>query len=179
MSPATYLAFFDELRQIKTAGLLQNVGMRIATTAKSAPRVALNYVKAVPGEIGGGIQNAGKGIGAFGTPVQSLKAGWRTSVSDFGKMDPTMKALMGFGLLTSGHEAISKDDPIPGKNRGRVERVGAAVGDQVGGLMGSPFGFGGSAAASMVGRKAGGLAGKGVDLIRGRKKPTPQPETIT
>lgn len=176
MNVATYLSFFDELEHIKTAGLLQNVGMRIATKAKALPRAAMNMTKAAPGELGGSIQNAGKAVGAFGTPVQSLKAGWKSTVTDFGKMDPKLKALMGLGLVAGGHEALSKTDPM-GAGRGRGERVGAVVGDQLGGLIGSPFGFGGGVAGGLVGRKAGGLVGKGVDLARGYKKPMPAPET--
>lgn len=176
MNTATYLSFLDELEKIKEAGLIQNLGTRI----RSAPSAALGLIKATPGAVRGGIQNAGSAVSAFSTPIDSLKRGWQTSVTDFGKMSPAMKGLAAMGLVTGGHEALAKDDPLR-QGRSRTVRVGTAVGDQVGGLIGSPFGLAGGIVGGQIGRKAGGLVGKGVEVARNltKKKPQPAPEMTT
>jgi hypothetical protein len=179
MKPATYLAFLDELGRIKEAGLLQNLGTRITSGVKAVP----GLIKATPGAIQGGIQNAGHAIGAFSTPIQSFKRGWQTSVTDFGKMGLGMKALAVTGLVAGGHEALAKEDPL-GQGRSRTQRVGTAIGDQVGGIIGSPFGLAGGLVGSQIGRKAGGLVGKGVEVARNLKKKQappadPPPERTT
>lgn len=171
MRPATYLSFLDELSRIKEAGLLQNLGTRITSGVKAVP----GLIKATPGAIQGGIRNAGSAVSAFATPIDSLKRGWQTSVTDFGKMSPAMKGLAAVGLVTGGHEALAKEDPLR-QGRSRTVRVGTAVGDQVGGLIGSPFGLAGGLVGSQIGRKAGGLVGKGVEMARRLKKSPPPTE---
>lgn len=169
MHAATLNGLFDELEKMKTAGILSNVGTKILNTAKSLPRNLKNGVQ-------GSIQNAGKAVGSFATPIQSLKDGANFTVKDFKSMGKVQKGLMGFGLAASAHEALSKNDPL-NKGRGRAERVGAAIGDQVGGLMGAPFGITGGIVAGQIGRKAGGMVGKGVGLLRSRPKDPAPPTT--
>lgn len=192
MNTATYLAFVDELEKISSGGvsedllramlgkagilflkprapkekqssMMRDLGTRIVAGAKAAPRV-----------LQGGIENAGKAVGAFATPVQSAKAGWKMSVTDFKKMGPGMKALMGLGLVSSAAEIAPKNDPM-GSGRSRLNRGITGVGDQVGGLIGAPFGLAGGLVGSQVGRKAGGLVGKGVDRLRGYQAPQSSP----
>lgn len=164
----------------KTSGLIQNLGTRIVSNVRAAPGAALAMAKATPGAVQGGIRNAGSAVSAFATPVDSLKRGWQTSVTDFGKMGRGMKALTAFGLVTGGHEALAKEDPLR-QGRSRTVRVGTAIGDQVGGLIGSPFGLAGGLVGGQIGRKAGGLVGKGVEVARNltKKKPQPTPEMTT
>lgn len=169
MHAASISAFFDELGHIKTAGLMANVGMKILHTAKALPRNIQQGAK-------GSIENAGKAVGAFSTPIKSLKEGARFTVKDFRSMGKVQKGLMGVGLVGSAHEALAKNDPL-GKGRGRAERVGAAIGDQVGGLVGAPFGITGGIVAGQIGRKAGGTVGKGVDLMRKHHKSSAPPQT--
>lgn len=161
---------------LKNAGLIQNLGSRI----RSAPSAALGLAKAVPGAMRGGIQNAGSAVSAFATPIDSLKRGWKTSVTDFGSMGTGMKALTAMGLVTGGHEALAKEDPLR-QGRSRTVRVGTAIGDQVGGMIGSPFGLAGGIVGGQIGRKAGGLAGKGVEVARKltKKKQPAAPEMTT
>jgi len=164
---------------LKNAGLIQNLGSRL----RSAPSAALGLVKATPGAVQGGIRNAGSAVSAFANPVQSFKKGWQTSVTDFGKMGPGMKALAVTGLVAGGHEALSKEDPMR-QGRSRTVRVGTAIGDQVGGIIGSPFGLAGGIVGGQIGRKAGGLVGKGVEVARNLKKKhtapaNPPPERTT
>ncbi len=150
MNATTFLAFQDEIAKIalsKSAGLLRDVGTRIISSTK------------------GGIRNVGNSIGAYATPVESFKRGWKATTTDFGSMSKAQKGLMAVGLATGGHEALSKNDPL-GKNRGRIERIGAVAGDQLGGIVGAPFGLAGGMAAGLVGRKIGGTIGKGIDKIR-------------
>jgi hypothetical protein len=164
MRAATYMAFLDELGKIKEAGMMSNLGTKILTSAKGAGRYLKN-------ETQGGIINAGKAVASWANPVNSFKKGLHTTIHDTKSMSVPMKALMGVGLLSSAHEATAKNDPM-GKGRGRAERIGAALGDQVGGVMGAPFGIAGGLVSSQIGRKAGGVVGKGVDLLR---RPKPQP----
>lgn len=167
MKTATYLAFLDELEKIsfaKEASFMTNLGTRIVNTAKAAPRAIGGFAKSLPGHARTGIQQAGQAVSAFGTPIESLKRGVTMTTKDFHSMSPAMKALMGIGLVGSAHEALSKTDPL-GQGRERPERVGAAIGDQVGGLIGTPFGVAGSLVAGQIGRKAGGLVGKGVGAV--------------
>lgn len=203
MRPATYLAFFDELEKMgsdsvkddllrallgkpgvfllahqdqkkKQAGLIQNLGTRIVSGVRAAPKVVADAVRATPGAVQGGIQNAGKAVGAFATPLQSAKAGWKMSVTDFKQMKPWMKGLMGLGLVSSAVEVGSKNDPM-GQGRSRLNRGITAAGDQVGGLIGTPFGLAGGLVGGQIGRKAGGLVGKGVDRLRGYQAQQPSP----
>lgn len=163
MRAATYMAFLDELGKIKEAGMMSNLGTKILTSAKGAGRFLKDQTQ-------GGIRNAGSAISSFATPVEAFKKGLHTTIHDAKSMSKPMKAMMALGLVGSVHEATSKNDPM-GKGRGRAERVGAALGDQVGGVMGAPFGLAGGLVSSQIGRKAGGLVGKGVDLLR---RPKPQ-----
>lgn len=173
MNAATYLSFLDELEKIKEAGLIQNLGTRIVSGVKAIP----GAVKATPGVVQGGIRNAGSAVSAFATPIDSLKRGWQTSVTDFGKMPTWMKGLAVAGLATSAHEGLAKEDPLR-MGRSRTERAVTAVGDQVGGLIGSPFGLAGGIVGGQIGRKAGSLVGKGIDAARKlTKKTQPLPET--
>lgn len=161
MNAATLMAFQNELEKIaffKSSGLLRDVGTRIISTAKSAKKITQ-----------GGVKNVGNAVGAFATPAESFKRGWKTTTTDFGSMSKPLKGMMALGLVTGGHEALSKDDPY-GNNRGRAERVGAVAGDQLGGIVGAPFGLAGGVAAGMIGRKVGGTLGKGVDLLRKSKE---------
>ena len=171
MNTATYLAFVDELEKIATtkeAGLLRDIGMRIAKSSGNAARAARAGVQ-------GGIQNAGNAVSAFSTPIDSLKRGLKASTTDFKSMGKMQKGLMGVGLLASGHEALAKNDPL-GQGRGRIERASTAVGDQLGGLIGTPFGIAGGFVAGQIGRKAGSVVGKGIEAVRqSRKKPDAPP----
>ncbi len=162
MNEITVLAFFDEIVKIKEAGILRDVGMRILTKAK-----------ALPGAAAGAIDNAGKAVSSFSTPVDSLKRGWRMTTQDFGNMSGGQKGLLALGLMGSGHEALAKEDPL-GQGRGRVERISTAVGDQLGGIIGTPFGITGGIVAGQIGRKAGSIVGKGLTAVgRSLKKPQP------
>lgn len=169
MKKETFDALTDELEKIgfqKEAGLLRDIGMRISKTVKS-----------VPGHARGAVQNAGSTISAFSTPIDSVARGLKATTTDFHTLSNSQKALLGFGLAGSAHEALSKKDPL-GQNRGRIERAATVVGDQLGGLVGTPFGLTGGLVGGQVGRKAGKVVGKGLEAIhRATKKPTPAPAT--
>lgn len=158
MNITTFRAF------VKEASILQNVGMRIMRTAK-----------AIPGHIRGGIQNAGSTVSAFSTPIDSLKRGVKATFSP--DMPAWQKSLAGIGLVTGAAEVAPKEDPLR-QGRSRFERATTAVGDQVGGLIGAPFGLVGGIVGSQIGRKAGMLTGKGAEgaakLLK-RKKEEPAP----
>lgn len=159
----------------KTAGLMTNLGTKILTKAKSLPRTALNAAKSLPGHARGSIQNAGSAVSAFSTPVDSFKKGLKMTTKDFGSMSKSQKGLLAVGLAGSTHEAVAKEDPL-GKGRGRIERVATSVGDQLGGIIGTPFGITGGVVAGQIGRKAGSLVGRGAEAVqRSFKKPQPAP----
>lgn len=172
MNSATYLAFFDEMEKIKEAGLLRDIGMRIVRTAKAAPGAAVQGMKSIPGHVRGSIQNAGSTISAFGTPIDSFKKGWKATTTDFHQMGRGQKALLAMGFAGSAHEALAKNDPL-GQGRGRIERAATAVGDQLGGIVGTPFGITGGIVGGQIGRKAGKAVGKGIQLLVPKKSQPP------
>lgn len=177
MKAATIQAFFSELAVIeKKAGVVSNIGGRILNVAQAGVRSMGSTARAAPtwaqGHVQGSIRNLGNTVHAFGTPIQSAKAGLKMTTKDFKNLGPGMKALMLGGAGMDAYEALAKNDPT-GKGRGRVERVGASVGSQVGGLIGTPFGITGGVAAGLIGRKIGGTVGKIGDAVRGYKKPLP------
>lgn len=177
MNAVTINAFFDELLVLeKQAGVVSNLGTKILRTAKAGVKAVPGVVKGAPAWAGKHaketVQNLGNSISAFGTPVESLKKGWKATTTDLRSMPNWQRALMVGGVVADGHEALAKKDPT-GHDRGRVERVGASVGSQVGGLIGTPFGATGGLAAGLIGRKIGGTVGKLGDFARGYKKPLP------
>ncbi len=174
MKTATILGFFDEFEKIKEASFMRDVGMKILSKARNAPAAMMAAAKAVPGAAAGAVQNAGNAVSAFSTPVESFKRGLQMSTKDFSKMHSLQKGLMLTGLAGSAHEALAKEDPLR-QGRGRVERAATAVGDQLGGIIGTPFGVTGGIVAGQIGRKAGKLVGKGAEAVhRSLKKPKPE-----
>ena len=120
----------------------------------------------------GAAKNVGEAAAAWTKPRESLSKGWKETWRPGGQpLHPAWKALMGYSLLTGAQQALPKKDPT-GMGHSRIRRTARLVGDQVGGIMGAPFGFWGGTASSMIGSKIGDTAGAAVDRLRGHR---PQP----
>ena len=152
---------------VKEAGLLQNIGMRIAKKSTSAVRAAAHFTQE-------GIQNAGSAVSAFATPVDSFKKGVKATFDP--KMPAWQKGALGIGALSGVAEVAAKEDPLR-QGRSRIERASTVAGDQIGGIIGAPFGLAGGVVGSQIGRKAGMLVGKGAEgaskLLKRKKKEEP------
>lgn len=148
----------------------------------------MNYFASIPQRAGYGAKKgaihamtqAGKGIGALTTPKQSWKQGldlaWNPESIAGGKAHPAetmlwrglMASQLGGGVLG----LMSKEDPT-GRGHSRLRRGLRMVGEQAGGIMGSPHGFWGGLAASMVAGKAGDSVGAALDRLRGYRRHQP------
>jgi hypothetical protein len=132
----------------KTSGFMANLGGRITST------------------IAGMGANAGNALQQFYThPVQALGKGLKATVSGHPAQTALYAGMLGLGV----HDLAKKVDPTGG-GRSRLHRTSEFVGDQVGSLIGTPFGFTGQLAGGMTGKKIGDLAGKGIDKVRGYKR---------
>lgn len=172
MNSVTMRAFREEMEELqKTAGFMTNVGTAVGNKLKAVP----GLLQKAPAMLGKQVDNAGKTISAFSTPGKSLASGGRAMVSDFSGMGTGMKALMGYGAVMSGRDAIKKEDPT-GQGRSRLQRSTAFAGEQMGSVIGQPFGLAGAVVGGAVGKRLGSGTGKALDLIRGRKA-TPTPPT--
>jgi hypothetical protein len=146
--------FLDELDGIKKQAFLRDVG----NTAK--------------GWVVGGGENIGKAIGAYATPVESMRRGWKHTLHDTKSMGLPMKALWGVGLASGIRDVASEEDPQE-KGRSRIHRALTFAGDQAGMIMSAPFGFWGGMAGSAIGSKVGDMAGRAVDKLRGYRPDLP------
>lgn len=184
MNVATLNGLFDELSGIqktasKTAAVMRDLG-----TAKGlGTKVIQNLMQRGAKRVGGvqeGIQGMGHALGAFSNPIDSAKKGLGFLKNDWHSTSGGWKALqvggMAFGGLTDAKDVVPKEDRT-GKGRGRGERIGNAIGGQIGNLIGAPHGLAGGMLAGTIGNKAGSLVGRGVDKLRGYRKPAPQVES--
>jgi hypothetical protein len=152
------LAFMDEMSKIaesraktKKAGFMANVGNRITSNVAGAGA-----------NIGGALHQM------FSHPIQGLARGAKETVTGL-KGHPWLTAAILGGTALGIHDLSKPVDPT-GAGRSRAHRTAEFVGDQAGGLIGAPFGFAGSIAGGMMGKKIGDLAGKTIDKVRGYKR---------
>jgi len=113
------------------------------------------------------VKSVGK-EGLLPTAKAGLHAGWAGA-------SPKMKALM-VGMPASQALSAMRTQNDPNKpGQGKGERIGRLAGGTLG-SMAAPISLSGSLALSTALERAGGLAGKGVDKLRGRKQPLVPPQ---
>ena len=152
-------SFLDEMEKISVS--MQGMG---------------NWAKAVPGRLGnfvaGGAENVGRTVGAFATPVKSLKRGWHETWNPpggtmFGKWDrPIQAGLLGMQVIGDAKMVAHPVDQS-GQGRSRLHRLSTAIGNTAGGFIGLPHGMAGSMAGGLIGGTIGDRVGKGIDRLRG------------
>jgi hypothetical protein len=128
---------------------------------------AAKYLRSLPHAIP---RNVGNTVKGFANPVASMRKGWHSD-NNLGRA-----LTVGFAGMDA-MDAMKKNDPS-GRGRGRAERVGAAIGNTAGGLVGLPHGtFSGGAVGSAIGSYVGGKAGRMVDgAVKVVRKPSvPKP----
>ena len=152
-----------EAKLEKKAGILHNVGTRIAHTLKPAGELIQkgwntggNKSGFAPGWFGAGKE--GKGIYESVTSLGGL-----TSHLPVGPKSMTV----GFGAL-GARDALKKEDES-GQGRSRDERVGSLVGGTAAGIAGGAMGLPGAIVTGIAGDYAGSRIGR---AIQGRT-PTP------
>lgn len=135
----------------KHAGFMQNVGTRISNSVSGAGR-----------NVGGAMQQM------FAHPIQGIQRGAVETVKGL-KGHPILTAAILGGTALGIHDLSKKEDPS-GAGRSRTHRAAEFIGDQAGSLIGAPFGFTGSIAGGMMGKKIGDVTGKAIDAVRGYKR---------
>lgn len=172
MTPAMLHAFRLELESIeKHAAFLQNVGTNIGNTLKGFTTPVQSLKKGW--EVGGWSQGGeSRNMLAAGLPVGARGKNWAGG-KGIGRHLPGGKALTVATGLMMAPEALKKEDPT-GRGRSRAERIGSFIGNQAGGLIGTPYGLSGAIAGSLVGEGAGKVVGKAFNKITGKKKKKPE-----
>lgn len=152
-------SFSDELEKISSLGSM----------ASSAG-------KWMQGQYRGVLNNAAKTIGGFKNPIQSIKRGWNHPTH---KWDPKNWKTYGGVPMTvattalDAHSAVKKEDPT-GQGRSRLERVGTAIGNFGGGMIGQPHGVTGSLLGSAIGRGVGKRVGQAANFTTNQLRRQPQ-----
>jgi hypothetical protein len=161
------LVILDELFRIdaamtKQSGMLRDIG---------------NDIKRMPGDIAAGAKDApyniGRAAGAFTAPGAGLKAGLQGDISGLKNAGPMWKIWQAKDLIGRVNDVAAKEDKS-GQGRSRIHRAIQGVASQAGGWLGRPFGVVGGIAGTTMGGSIGNVVGKGVDKVRGYKKPIVQ-----
>jgi hypothetical protein len=111
-----------------------------------------------------GLAKSVKDNGVLPTVAAGMKDQWRNSS---GKM----KALMVGAPALSVASTLRKDESVKGQGKG--ERIGRTLGGALGYGM-APLSLGASTALGVGLERTGGLVGKGIDALRGKRPQVPQ-----
>lgn len=190
----SFSAFVEELESIeKNAAFMRDValpwaksGLRAVANATD-PHAVVPQIGAQPlgqtlkSELLGMPANAGKALRALAHPTRAVADGARYTIDGVRNGGKLNAGLLALGTAAAVPLVTAQDDPT-GEGMSRAGRAARFTGQQLGGLVGAPYGVGGALAGGAVGDFVGKKVGKGVDKLKGhrsKKKSQGQPTVVS